>query len=101
MAILVEVDTVPQQNDVIVYRGGKWCATHRADFFFEVHEEMNEILKKISVEKGRIDVDKENIAALEAEMENLKASLAEFAEGINTKLKEHHDVLQVLVGGNK
>ena len=62
---------------------------------------LGETQKEIAILAGKIKENKENIKALEAEISAMKNALAEFANGVNETLSKHHDVLQILVGGDK
>lgn len=102
MALLIEVnENKINQNDIIVYRGGKWVVQSKAQFNKDLQNCIDSLNDELAMAKNTIDDLENDIAEHEAEMIELKHNLATFAEGINQKLKEHHDILSVLVGGDK
>ena len=94
MAIIIEVNEKPTTNDVVVYKNGKWCAVRRSEFLYEYQCAIRALQER--AEKAERDIEEIN-----SKLEATKQGITEFANSINETLKEHHDVLQVLVGGDK
>lgn len=102
MALLIEVnENKLNQNDIVVYRGGKWVVQSKAQFNKDLQNCIDSLNDELAMAKNTIDDLERDIDAQQAEMAELKENLAAFAEGVNKKLKEHHDILNVLVGGDK
>ena len=94
MAMLIEIDREPRQNDIIVFHNGKWRAVDRETFMYETNQRLVLMQNEINAEKARS-------AAIEEDIASMKEALHTFADGVNDTLNKHHDVLQVLVGGSK
>lgn len=102
MALIVEIDEKKlNPNDVIVYRGDKWRVQSKAQFLADLQRELGSTNDCLATANETIEQHRLLLAQYNEEMEELKANLAKFADGVNQKLKEHHDVLSVLVGGDK
>lgn len=102
MALVIEVnENKVNQNDIIVYRGGKWVVQSKVQFNKDLQNCIDSLNDELAMAKNTIEDLEKDIDGHEAEMKELKENLAAFADGINKKLKEHHDILSVLVGGDK
>lgn len=73
--IVLELKNEPNKNDIICYNGSEWVCISTNQFLYQV--ELNK--KKLEELDTKLD----------QELANLK-------EQINQKLKEYHDVLQLL-----
>ena len=94
MAIIIEVNEQPSANDVIVFKNGKWRAISRSEFLYESNCAIHALQERAKNAEDAID-------EINSKLATMKEGLNEFAGEINQTLKEHHDVLQVLVGGDK
>ncbi len=76
MRIVLELKNEPTKDDVLVYNGNEWECVSKA-----------RLLRQVTI-------NAEAIETLKAVYEN---DIRELKEQINKKLKEYHDVLQLLV----
>lgn len=76
--LVIEVDKIPQKNDVLLYNGVKWVCTSKDSI-------VQDLKKEISV--------------LKKDCESIKEEQETFKKAVNQKLKDHHDVLRELTKG--
>lgn len=95
MIVDVNVKSRINNDDVIVFRNGKWENVHKGEFLGGT---TRMILAKEENLKTEIKILKEENSKLKEELKKRDESLKVFQEAINTKLKEHHNVLQTLTG---
>lgn len=73
--IVLELKNEPTKNDIICYNGNEWVCVSKNQFLSQVERNKNKL----------------------EELENkLDQELTEIKTRINEKLKEYHDVLQLL-----
>lgn len=75
MKIVLELKNEPQKNDILCYNGSEWECISKNQFLYQV-------------EKNKQELEKLN-EDLRYEIQNLKDKL-------NEKLKDYHDVIQLL-----
>lgn len=76
MRIVLELKNEPTKDDVLVYNGNEWECVSKT-----------RLLRQVTI-------NADSIETLKAVYEN---DIRELKEQINKKLKEYHDVLQLLV----
>lgn len=85
-------------NDIIVYKNGKWTTMQKGEFLGNVCQIMNE--KEEKLKKENEDLKKE-IEGLRNELKQTNETITMFKTAVNEKLKEHHQVLNALTGAKK
>ncbi len=75
------------ENDIIIYKKGRWTAIRKSEFLTECIAQDKEL-------RTRID-------ALKNELESYKTEINEYKVKVNEKLKEYHNILQLLTKGEK
>ena len=73
--IVIELKNEPQKSDIICYNGSEWECVSRNQFLNQVELNKREIEKRYN---------------------ELKSELADLKEKVNQKLKDYHDVIQLL-----
>lgn len=103
--IEAEMPAKLSENDVVCFCDGKWQVMNKVDFLANVYNTMNEKEAKLVLANKnankRIDFANNDIKATNAKIDELQNQINELKKNINIKLKEHHDVLNTLTGGNK
>jgi hypothetical protein len=98
MYIDVQAQSRINNNDIVIFRNGKWTTVHKGIFLGEVMSIMNnkeeQLIKENEVLKKEIEDIKNDLQAKDEQMTTL-------IEAVNTKLKEYHDVLNTLTGAKK
>lgn len=98
MYIDVQVQSRINDNDIIIFRDGKWTTVHKGQFLGEVMAIMNK--KETHLKKENENLAKE-IESLKVEIKKRDEHIAAFEKAINERLKEHHNVLNALTGAKK
>lgn len=79
------------ENDIIVFKNGKWTTVQKGEFLGEVCKIMNEQKKALENENK----------VLTEQLKELNTKFDHFKIGVNEKLKEHHNALKTLTGAKK
>ena len=73
--IVIELKNEPQKSDIICYNGSEWECISKNQFLYQVELNKREIENKYN---------------------ELKRELDDLKEKVNEKLKDYHDVIQLL-----
>lgn len=98
MLIDIAAQSRINNNDIIIFKNGKWTTIQKGEFLGGVCGIID--TKETALKKENESL-KAEVARLEKELKETNEVIEQFKVAVNAKLKEHHAVLNALTGAKK